>query len=207
ELAALPLDTMIGALGQGLGQHLHDLAWARDPRPVVPDQAAKSVGHEETYARDLAAAGDLRREVIRLSDAVATRLRRSGVAARTVTLKVRFADFRTITRSRTLAGATDVGHDLAAAASELLDALDTSAGVRLLGVSTSHLVPPPARQLELLDAAGATPTDPHRLAADAIEDIRRRFGDRAVGPAALVGDHGLAVKRKGDTQWGPTGSA
>jgi len=207
ELAALPLDTMIGALGQGLGQHLHDLAWARDPRPVVPDQAAKSVGHEETYARDLAAAGDLRREVIRLSDAVATRLRRSGVAARTVTLKVRFADFRTITRSRTLAGATDVGHDLAAAASELLDALDTSAGVRLLGVSTSHLVPPPARQLELLDAAGTTPTDPHRLAADAIEDIRRRFGDRAVGPAALVGDHGLAVKRKGDTQWGPTASA
>lgn len=203
ELAALPVETLVGALGPALGRHLHDLAWARDPRSVVPDQAAKSIGHEETYGRDLAGADDLRREVIRLSDAVATRMRRSGVAARTVTLKVRFADFRTITRSRTLAEATDVGHDLAAAALALLDAVDTATGVRLLGVSCSHLGPPPARQLELLDELGAAPGDPHRLAADAVEGIRRRFGDTAVGPAALATDRGLRIKRKGDTQWGP----
>jgi DNA polymerase-4 len=207
ELAAMPPDTLVGALGPSLGRHLHDLAWARDPRSVVPEQAAKSIGHEETYGRDLAGADDLRREVVRLSDAVATRLRRSAVAARTVTLKIRFADFRTITRSRTLPDATDVGHELAVTAAALLEAVDTSGGVRLLGVSCSHLGPPPARQLELLDEGGAAPTDPHRLAADAIEDIRRRFGDGAVGPATLATERGLRVKRKGDTQWGPTGPA
>ena len=203
ELAALPLETPAGALGPGLGRHLHDLAWARDPRSVVPDQAAKSIGHEETFGRDLAGAAELRREVVRLSDAVATRLRRSAVAARTVTLKVRFADFRTITRSRTLSDATDVGHEVAVAAAALLDGVDTAAGVRLLGVSCSHLGPPPARQLELLDLNGAPPADPHRLAADAMEGIRRRFGDEAVGPATLATSRGLRVKRKGDTQWGP----
>jgi len=203
ELAALPLETVVSSLGPALGRHLHDLAWARDPRSVVPSQAAKSVGHEETYARDLAGAAELSREVVRLSDAVATRLRRSGLAARTVTLKVRFPDFRTITRSRTLPDPTDVGHEVAGVAAALLDAVDTSVGVRLLGVSCSHLGPPPARQLELLDTAGAAPGDPHRLAADAIEGIRRRFGDDAVGPAALAGARGLRVKRKGDTQWGP----
>ena len=201
ELAALPLATMTGALGPTLGRHLHDLAWARDPRTVVPDQAAKSIGHEETYGRDLAGADELRREVVRLSDAVATRLRRAGLAARTITLKVRFPDFRTITRSRSLPEPTDVAHDLAAVAAALLDQVDTSAGVRLLGVSCSHLGPPPARQLELLDAGA--PTDSHRLAADAIEGIRRRFGDEAVGPATLATSRGLRVKRKGDTQWGP----
>ena len=207
ELAALPVETLVGALGAGLGRHLHDLAWARDPRTVVPDQAAKSIGHEETYGRDLAGTDDLRREVIRLSDAVATRLRRAGVAARTVTLKVRFPDFRTITRSRTLGDATDVGHEIAATATALLEALDTAAGVRLLGVSCSHLGPPPSRQLELLDEQGAAPTDPHRLAADAIEGIRKRFGDAAVGPATLATARGLRVKRKGDTQWGPSDPA
>ncbi len=204
ELAALPLETMVGALGPGLGRHLHDLAWARDPRSVVPNQAAKSIGHEETYGRDLAAAAELRREVVRLSDGVANRLRRSGVAARTVTLKVRFPDFRTVTRSRSLPDATDVAHDVAAAAAALLDTVDTSAGVRLLGVSCSHLGPPPARQLELLDGDGCPPGDSHRLAADAVEVIRRRFGDGAVGPASLAADGALRVKRTGDTQWGPS---
>ena len=141
--------------------------------------------------------------MVRLSDAVATRLRRSAVAARTVTLKVRFADFRTITRSHTLPAATDVGHDVAEAAAALLDGVDTAAGVRLLGVSCSHLGPPPARQLELLVLNVAPSTDPHRLAADAMEGIRRRFGDEAVGSAALATTRGLRVKRKGDTQWGP----
>ncbi|MEO7518413.1 MAG: DNA polymerase IV [Acidimicrobiales bacterium] len=209
ELAALPLATLVSALGPGLGRHLHDLAWARDPRSVVPGQAAKSIGHEETYARDLAGGADLHRELVRLSDAVATRVRRAGLAARTVTLKVRFADFHTITRSRTLPAATDVGHDIAAAAADLLDCVDTATGVRLLGVSASHLGPPPARQLELLgehevtgDPAAAQAAS-QRQAADAIEDIRRRFGDHAVGPATLVGADGLRVKRKGDTQWGP----
>jgi len=210
ELARLPLATLVGSVGPGLGHHLHDLAWARDPRPVVPEQAVKSIGHEETYGRDLAGGSVLRREVVRLSDAVATRLRRSGVAARTITLKVRFGDFRTVTRSRTLAEATDVGHEVAVTAIGLLEALDTTGGVRLLGVSCSHLAPPPPRQLDLFEPVGelgGASTDPHRLAADAIDEIRRRFGDGAVGPASLATPDGLAVKRKGATQWGPSDEA
>src|SRR5947209_13954836 len=90
ELAALPVEALMGALGQAAGRGLHDLAHNRDDRGVEPDRAVKSVGHEETYARDYHEREPLRREVIRLSDAVATRLRRQGMAAGPVPPKVRF---------------------------------------------------------------------------------------------------------------------
>ena len=102
DLAAVPEATLVGALGQANGRHLHQLANGIDDRPVVADRELKSVGHEQTFARDLTAADDLGREVVRMSDAVATRLRAAGLAGRTVTLKVRFASFRTITRSSTV---------------------------------------------------------------------------------------------------------
>ena len=201
DLAALPPETLTSALGQHLGRHLHELAWARDQRSVVPVVAAKSIGHEETYARDLVASGDLQREVVRLSDAVATRMRRAGVAAKTITVKVRSPDMHTVTRSKTLPEPTDIGGDVAREAARLLATVDTSAGVRLLGVSCSQLGPPPAVQLSFEDALGG---DPRAEAAAAVEAIRRRFGDRSVGPATLVREgEGVNVKRKGDTQWGP----
>ena len=204
DLAALPVEAVVSSLGAGLGRHLHDLAWARDPRAVVAQVALKSVSHEETYGRDLADPDVLRREIVRQSDAVATRLRRSGLAGRTVTIKVRFPDFVTITRSRTLPVATDNGPDVARAACELLDVVDTSPGVRLLGVGVTQLAPPPDRQLSFDDLApgGHAPTGWDR-ASQAVEEVRRRFGDGAVGPTALVSEHGLRVKRRGDTQWGP----
>jgi DNA polymerase-4 len=202
DVAALPPETLTGALGTHLGRHVHALAWARDERAVVPVTAAKSIGHEETFARDLVAAADLQREVVRLSDAVATRLKRAGVAARTITVKVRSPDMQTVTRARTLPEPTDIGPDVAREAAVLLASVDTSAGVRLLGISCSQLGPPPAVQLTLEDALGG---DPRAEAARAVEEIRKRFGDAAVGPATLVTeDRGVAVKRKGDTQWGPS---
>jgi DNA polymerase-4 len=205
DLAALPKETLVGALGQHLGRHLHDLAWARDERSVIPVTAAKSIGHEETYGRDLVASADLQRELVRLSDAVATRLRRAGVAARTITLKVRSPDMQTVTRAKTLPEPTDIAGDVAREAARLLASIDTSAGVRLLGVSCSQLGPPPAVQLSFDDALGG---DPRSEAARAVEEIRKRFGDGAVGPATLVTrGEGVKVKRKGDTQWGPTGTA
>jgi DNA polymerase-4 len=205
DLAALPKDTLVGALGQHLGRHLHELAWCRDERSVIPVTAAKSIGHEETYARDLVAAADLQREVIRLSDAVATRLRRAGLAARTITIKVRSPDMQTITRARTLAEPTDLGPDIAREAARLLAAVDTSGGVRLFGISCSHLGPPPEVQLSFDDILGG---DPRTEAARAVEEIRKRFGDRAVGPATLVRHgEGVQVKRTGDAQWGPRGTA
>ncbi len=205
DLAALPVDTLVGALGPAAGRHLHDLAWARDPRAVVPDQVAKSIGHEETFGTDLRDPDALHVEVVRQSDAVATRMRKAGVAGRTVTLKVRFPDFRTITRSRTAPAAIDSGLGLARLAAELLAAVDCSEGVRLLGVSASNLVERQAEQLSF-DETGhrsATGADPAPV-AQAIDDVRRRFGDAAVGPASLIRGGALKLKRQGDQQWGPS---
>jgi DNA polymerase IV len=200
DLAAVPVDSLIAALGSSLGRHLHELSWARDPRSVEPDRAVKSVSHEETYARDLYDRADLAAEALRLADGVAGRLRRGGLAGRTVTVKVRFADFATITRSQTLPEAVDTGGVIARTAVSLLDGVDPAPGVRLLGVGVSNLSSGAAHQLSLLD--GVSGGDWER-ATGAVDRIRERFGERAVGPAALMGPRGLRLKRRGDAQWGP----
>ena len=96
DLAALDPQAVVGALGRAHGQHLVDLANGRDARAVEPDRDVKSIGHEETFAHDLHDPADLRREVTRLADAVAGRLRAAGTGARTLTLKVRDGGFTTI---------------------------------------------------------------------------------------------------------------
>ena len=206
DLAALPADTLVRALGEAAGRALHDLAHNRDPRPVVADREAKSVGHEETYPQDHRDPDVLRREVVRLSDAVASRLRSSGLAGRTVTLKVRFGDFRTITRSRTEPEGVDTAPAVARVALELLGGVEESPGVgalgvRLLGVSASNLVPARGRQLSLDEVVAAGDRD--EGVARAVDEVRRRFGERAVGPGSLVGEKGVEVRRRGDQQWGP----
>jgi DNA polymerase-4 len=200
DLAALPVETLVTALGSALGRHLHDLAWGRDPRRVEPDRAVKSVSHEETYAHDLHVASELAAEAVRLADSVGARLRRARLAGRTVSIKVRFHDFETITRSRTLPEPVDTGTVIARTAVSLLDEVDPTPGVRLFGVAVSNLVEDAAQQLSLLDGAAA---DWDR-ATGAVDEVRARFGDGAVGPAALVRPDGLRVKRRGDTQWGPS---
>jgi DNA polymerase IV len=198
DLAALPVDTLVGALGEAHGRHLHDLAWARDERPVVTSTAPKSVGHEETFARDHASPEWLGREVVRMADAVAGRLRRAGLSGRTVVLKVRFADFRTITRSATVPQPIDGGRAIAVVAKRLLDGVDPSPGVRLLGVSVSALSEG-GGQLSLEDGGAGS----WSAATGAVDAIRDRYGDDAIVPAALAGPSGVRVKRRGDQQWGP----
>jgi DNA polymerase-4 len=198
DLAALPVDTLVGALGEAHGRHLHDLAWARDERPVVTSTAPKSVGHEETFARDHASSEWLGREVVRMADAVAGRLRRAGLSGRTIVLKVRFADFRTITRSATVPQPIDGGRAIAAVAKRLLDGVDASPGVRLLGVSVSGLSEG-GGQLSLEDGGAGS----WSAATGAVDAIRDRYGDDAIVPAALAGPSGVRVKRRGDQQWGP----
>jgi DNA polymerase IV len=198
DLAALPVDTLVGALGEAHGRHLHDLAWARDERPVVTSTAPKSVGHEETFARDHASSEWLGREVVRMADAVAGRLRRAGLSGRTIVLKVRFADFRTITRSATVPQPIDGGRAIAAVAKRLLDGVDASPGVRLLGVSVSGLSAG-GGQLSLEDGGAGS----WSAATGAVDAIRDRYGDDAIVPAALAGPSGVRVKRRGDQQWGP----
>ncbi len=203
DLAELPLDAVVGSLGKAAGHHLHALAHAVDPRAVVPEQRPKSIGHEETFASDHHRLDTLNRETVRMADAVAARLRRHQLVGRTITLKVRFHDFRTITRSVTMADPVDSGTVIGRAAKTLLDGVDPRSGVRLLGVSVSQLDERGPRQLSLddVDLAGWEDADV------AIDAIRSRFGADAVVPATLAGPTGIRVKRQGDQQWGPSGEA
>ena len=219
DLARMPLATLEGAVGKAHGRHLHDLAHGIDPRSVDPDQEVKSISHEETYPTDRFDPDELRTEAVRMADAVAARLRRHGSVARTVTIKVRFGDFRTITRSATPPEAVATGPAVARVAKDLLAKVDVAPGVRLLGVGVSNLVAPGdgglGLQLSLLDELDADaddavdapppgPTDAAWAAAtDAVDRARERYGADAVVPASLAGPAGIAVRRQGDQQWGP----
>lgn len=200
DLAEVPLESLIGAVGKAVGQHLHDLSWARDPRRVEPERATKSIGYEETYPIDHDDPAFLHREAVRMADAVAARLRKHELAGRTVTIKVRFHDFATITRSHSLPAVIDDGPGIARAASTLLEQVDVSTGVRLFGVSVSNLSTGAARQLSLDEVADSAQWD---ATTRAIDEVRDRFGPSAVGPAAIVTPDGLQVKKRGEQQWGP----
>jgi DNA polymerase IV len=198
DLAALPPEALTGALGQASGLHLHELSWARDDRPVVPDQEPRSISHEETFASDRHRVEDLRGDLVRMADAVAARLRRHGYRGRTVQLKVRYGDFTTVTRSHTLAVATDRGTELVDRAWEMLEALPVERGVRLLGVGVANLTrEAPVVQLSLDDGGGAA--DGWDAANDAVDAIRSRFGAGVIGPGRLVG----SPDRPGSKPWGP----
>jgi DNA polymerase IV len=214
DLAAVPEPALVSAVGGAHGRHLHALAWNRDERPVEPSRVAKSIGHEETFPTDVTDLATLEREVVRLADGVASRLRAAGRAGRTVQLKVRYAGFRTITRSRTLREATDLAVDIAAVARALLrDVPDLTDGVRLIGVSMQQLSVPAPSQPELfgaeLSADGAATTRPgapppasRRAERQALERtldaVRARFGRDAVGPASSRVEHTPAVRETGD---------
>jgi DNA polymerase-4 len=184
DIAHTPVDTLRRALGDAVGTHLHELSWGRDPRPVVAEQAEKSIGAEETFATEVDDPLVVRRELLRLSERVAARLRSAGVLGRTVVIKIRFADFATITRSRTLPEHTDVARVIYATAGDLYAALGLDrARLRLVGVRVEGLT----------DAAGGY----HQLSLDerpqgwreaeqAVDRASARFGAGAVRPASLV---------------------
>ena len=185
DIAHIPLATMQRELGVS-GEHLWHLAWGRDERPVVPAREEKSVGAEETFSVDVDDPEVIRRELLRLSGRTARALRAAGCVARTVTVKLRLASFRTITRSRTLPEATDVAREIYAAACALYEGsgLDSRARLRLVGVRASGLRPAggAARQL----AFDERPVG-WREAEQAVDRIAWRFGADAVRPAALFG--------------------
>ena len=184
DLANTPVATLQRALGPAAGAHLHELAWGRDPRAVTPGQPEKSIGNEETFAVDLDDHDEIRAHLLRLADQVAGRLRASGAVARTIVLKVRFSDFTTITRSRTLSSPTDVGADIYGAARGLFDALGLQrARVRLVGVRAEGLLEAEgaAQQLAL-----GEPELGRREAEVAVDRLRARFGSDAVRAARLV---------------------
>jgi DNA polymerase-4 len=208
QLERLPLDQLVRAVGEAHGRHLHDLAHAVDPRPVVPDQRAKSISHEETFVEDIDDPRALHTELVRMADAVARRARHDEVTGRTVAIKVRFGDFTTITRSLTLPRPVDSGPSIVRAASRLLDQVDIALGVRLFGVGLTNLSEGAPQQLSLDDlhrTDGAPAADGAAWSAvtEAIDAVRARFGDDALLPAALAEGGSLRAKRSGDQQWGP----
>lgn len=195
ELADAPLAALTASLGSGSARHLHELAHGRDERPVVPGQDPKSVSHEETFRSDLTTHEALRPELVRMSDAVAARLRRHGLRGRTVQLKVRYGDFTTLTRSTTFDRPTDRGTDILAAAWQLLGGLPVHRGVRLVGVGVTNLgAGAEVEQLRLDEA----PDDDWDAANQAVDAIRDRFGASMVRPARLAGR-----PERSAAPWGP----
>jgi DNA polymerase-4 len=183
DVADIPLDALTRAVGTATASHLHELSWGRDPRAVITETAEKSIGHERTFERNIADRSELEREMLRLANAVAVRLRRGGVQARTIALKLRFDDFSTITRSRTLADPTDLGRRIYEEARALY-AESGRAGepVRLLGVRGEQLVGHVA-DTGLWDDDGDW-----RDAESAVDAIAAKFGRNLVRPATLLGD-------------------
>ena len=195
DLAHTPVRTLQRAVGDHLGRHLHDLAWGVDDRQVVARTSGgyfgvlggdpdKSMGANETFGHDTDDRAAIVRELLRLTDRVTTRMRVAGVAGRTVTLTVRFADFTTITRSRTLPEATDITQEVYRQAVRSYDALGLQrARIRLVGVRVEGLVPRERvhRQLVLGER------DRGWSEADRAADrVVRRFGADAVRPASLL---------------------
>ncbi len=186
DIANTPLATLVRALGQATGSHLHALSWGRDERSVVPHEPDKSIGAEETFARDVDDPEIVLRELLRLCERTAARLRSAGLAGRTVSLKVRFADFTTITRARTLNEATDVAAVLYATARGLFEALGLDrARLRLVGVRVEQLVESGSapRQLQLGERSRG-----RREVEQASDRAALRFGSGAVRPGSLVGE-------------------
>jgi DNA polymerase-4 len=195
DLAAMPLPALARALGGGSAAHLHSLANGHDPRQVVTDEPDRSIGAEETFGTDVEDHAVVHRELLRLAERTAARLRSSGQLARTVSIKVRFADFTTITRARTLPTPTDAGRELYATARALYDGLGLDrARIRLVGVRVEGIAPTgdAALQLEL----GAREHG-WRDADRAVDRAADRFGSGTIRPATLV--HPTAGTDRRDT--------
>jgi DNA polymerase IV len=203
DIAHTPLDTLQRELGAAAGAHLAALAWGKDNRPVVASVPDKSIGAEETFASDVDDPEVIRRELLRLSERTARSLRSGRSQARTVVVKLRLANFTTITRSRTLPEPTDVARKIYATACALYasSGLDSRARLRLVGVRASGLVPASRAATQLV--LGEQPP-PWRDAERAVDRIAGRFGPSAVRPASLVSPG--ERQRAPDTAWPSAGA-
>jgi DNA polymerase-4 len=192
DLARTPDVALAAAVGATHARDLKALAVGEDPREVVPDEAARSIGAEDTFGEDLHGAVALERELLSQAGRVGRRLRAAGVAGRVVTLKVKYADFTLVTRRVTLERPTDDDRAILAAARGLLARVDVARPVRLTGISVSGFAAGAERgQLELFGGpAGAEPEPPEdgrrRALNAALDRLHDRFGEGAVKPADLA---------------------
>ncbi|MET0415232.1 MAG: DNA polymerase IV [Actinoplanes sp.] len=184
EIAHAPWSMLRGALGEASASHLHELSWGRDPRRVSPVREEKSIGAEMTFEIDVADPELIRRSLLALADKVGARLRASGHVGRTIAIKVRLADFRTVNRSRTLPTSTDVAREIFETSWALFEALGAREHIRLVGVRIEGLTAAAttSRQLTL-----GAPERGWREAEAAADAVAARFGRARVGPASLLG--------------------
>jgi DNA polymerase-4 len=191
DLARTPETALAAAIGASHARGLRALARGDDPREVVPDEAAKSIGAEDTFGEDLRDRAALERELLAQGERVGRRLRAAGLSGHVVTLKVKYSDFTAVTRRTTLERPTDDDHAIVEAARHLLDRVDLARPVRLTGISVSDFAAEAERgQLDLFGGGPppAPPEEERRRALNAALDrIADRFGDGTVRPADLAG--------------------
>ena len=182
DIAHTPRATLIRALGDATGESLYELAWGRDYRDVIPDEPEKSIGNEETFSEDLDNPEEIMREFLRMTEKATARLRERSLFAKTISIKIKFADFSSLTRAKTVPIAIDNTHDTYEIVKSLYLALDNEgARIRLVGVSLSNLQEGAPVQLEL----GARERG-WREADSAIDRAKARFGRGSVRPGRLI---------------------
>jgi len=182
DIAHTPRSTLIRALGDATGESLYELAWGRDYRDVIPDEPEKSIGNEETFSEDLDNPEEILREFLRMTEKATARLRERSLFAKTISIKIKFADFSSLTRSKTLPIGIDNTHDTYEVVKNLYRALNNEgARIRLVGVSLSQLQEAAPVQLEL----GARERG-WRDADSAIDRAKARFGRGSVRPGRLI---------------------
>jgi DNA polymerase-4 len=184
DIANTPVKTLARVIGQAAAEHLYELAWGRDPRTVTPNQAEKSIGAERTFESDIDDPEEILAQILDLSNKVAKRLRAADYFSRTITIKVRFADFTSVTRSKSLPASTDLATDIYATSKSLFEAMNLQrARIRLVGVRATGLVPTSESsvQLEFSDRDSGW-----REAEEAIDQVAIKFGNSAVKPARLI---------------------
>ncbi|MGC5051898.1 DNA polymerase IV [Micromonospora sp. DT48] len=188
DLAQAPLGMLRTALGEAVAAHLHELSWGRDPRRVSPEQVEKSIGAEVTFDVDVDDPAEIRRTLLALAEKVGARLRAAGQVGRTISLKVRTADFRTVSRARTLDVPTDVAREMFDTSWALYTALNPGERIRLLGVRAEGLsvAAETPRQLAL-----GQPERGWREAEVAADAAAARFGRSVIGPASLLSGRDL----------------
>jgi DNA polymerase-4 len=184
DIANTPVKTLARVVGQAAAEHLYELSWGRDPRTVTPNQAEKSIGAERTFESDIDDPEEILAQILDLSNKVAKRLRAANYFSRTITIKVRFADFTSVTRSKSLPSSTDLANDIYATSKSLFEAMHLQrARIRLVGVRATGLVPTSESsvQLEFSERDSGW-----REAEEAMDQVSLKFGNSAVKPARLI---------------------
>ena len=218
ELARVDEATLAAHVGPSMAAALAAYAQGEDYREVVADRVLKSVGHDETFARSLTGLNEVRRAIKNHAAVVARALREKVRVARTISIVVRFDDLTSVSRAQTLSFGVDDEYAIEAIGEALIQSVDLSRAVRLLGLHASNFLERTENHLQLsfgLDDSSLSAKDravslsrEHQVGnealRDAVDEVRRRFGRTSVGTAGELGERGLeVVTQRGRHAFGP----